>query len=100
MKRSKKNISRKLSRKIRRQKQRKLTKHLRQHSKRHSKKYAKYTKQKGGYSQYLSNTPISSSYGLAGPIPANLSALANPIPIKLNGGDCVDNYNRYTNTGF
>jgi hypothetical protein len=56
---------------------------------------------KGGYSQYQNNMPNTPSYSVAGTtLNAGNSALANPPPISLNQGGCVDNYNRFTNTGF
>jgi hypothetical protein len=59
--------------------------------------------QRGGYSQYQNNLPMTPSYQVAGvTLPANQSALANPPPItKLsNCVNCVDNYNHYTGKGF
>lgn len=78
-------------------------------SKRANKSFRKKTRrnfkrnQKGGYSQYQNNEPITPSYSVAGVnIPSNLLALANPPPITRlpNCVNCVDNYNHYTNTGF
>ena len=78
-------------------------------SKRSGKVFRKKTRrnfkrsQRGGYSQYQNNEPITPSYSVAGlNIPSNLLSLANPPPItKLsNCVNCVDNYNHYTNTGF
>jgi hypothetical protein len=65
----------------------------RRQSRRHSRK------QRGGYSQYQNNLPLTPSYQVAGiTLPANQSALANPAPISVIGGNCYDNYNHYTNT--
>ena len=55
---------------------------------------------KGGYSQYQNNMPLTPSYSVGGPLSANNSALANPPPIKPIGGNCIDNYDHYTNKGF
>jgi len=69
-------------------------------SRRHSRGHRK---QRGGYSQYMNNTPNTPSYQVAGiNLPANLSALANPVPyVKLsNETSCIDNYSHYNNTGF
>ena len=57
--------------------------------------------QRGGYSQYQNNLPLTPMYKVAGiDLPSNLSALANPAPYTVIGGNCVDNYDHYTNTGF
>lgn len=78
--------SRKLARSISR---RKKTKHYRH-------------KQRGGYSQYQNNLPLSPTYSVGGVLPANQLALANPPPINILPceSQCVDNYNHYTNSGF
>jgi hypothetical protein len=56
---------------------------------------------KGGYSQYQNNMPYTPSYQVAGVhLPASQLALANPPPFTKIGGNCVDNYNHYTNMGF
>ena len=59
-------------------------------------------RQRGGYSQYQNNMPMTPTYSVGGVLPANQLALANPPPIKIlpNCTNCVDNYNHYTNTGF
>jgi hypothetical protein len=67
----------------------------RSHSRRH--------RQRGGYSQYQNNLPMTSTYQVAGiPLSAADSALANPAPIKLldNGVNCIDNYNHNISRGF
>jgi hypothetical protein len=56
-------------------------------------------KQKGGYSQYQNNMPMSASYSTGGNLSPSMSALANPVPFKPLS-NCVDNYNRFTNMGF
>jgi len=59
--------------------------------------------QRGGYSQYQNNLPLTQTYQVAGiNIPSSELALANPPPIKVLpcAGQCVDNYNHYTNMGF
>jgi len=56
---------------------------------------------RGGYSQYQNNMPYTPNYALGGTLSASESALANPPPIMMNTkGNCVDNYNYNTNTGF
>jgi len=60
-------------------------------------------RQRGGYSQYQNNLPMTPTYQVAGiNLPASQLALANPPPISLlpNCTNCTDNYNHYTNTGF
>jgi hypothetical protein len=57
-------------------------------------------RQRGGHSQYQNNMPLTPNYSLGGVLSSNNSALANPPPINLNTGNCVDNYNHFTNKGF
>jgi hypothetical protein len=60
-------------------------------------------KQKGGYSQYQNNLPLTPIYKVAGVnLPANQLALANPPPIQQspNCVNCVDNYNHFSGKGF
>jgi hypothetical protein len=59
--------------------------------------------QRGGYSQYQNNMPLTPNYQVAGiNLPASQLALANPPPITVLSrvGQCTDNYNHYTNSGF
>lgn len=59
--------------------------------------------QRGGYAQYMNNLPNTPSYQVAGiNLSASQSALANPAPIvKLaNCVNCVDNFNKFSMTGF
>ena len=69
------------------------SKYTRRHRRRHSRK------QRGGYAQYQNNQPLTPSYSLGGNLTAGNSALANPPPYT-RFSNCVDNYSRYTNTGF
>ena len=63
-------------------------------------KSRRHRRQRGGYSQYQNNMPLTPSYQVAGiHLPASQLALASPPPITRLGG-CVDNYSRYTNMGF
>jgi hypothetical protein len=57
-------------------------------------------RQRGGYAQYQNNMPLTQNYSVGGPLSANNSSLANPPPITLNTGNCIDNYNHFTNKGF
>ena len=60
-------------------------------------------RQRGGYSQYQNNMPMTQTYQVAGiDIPSGLLALANPPPVTVlpNCVNCVDNYNHYTGKGF
>lgn len=59
-------------------------------------------RQRGGYSQYQNNMPMTPSYSVGGVLPASQLGLANPPPIQVlpNCVNCVDNYNHYTNSGF
>jgi hypothetical protein len=56
-------------------------------------------RQRGGYSQYMSNVPYTPSYSTGGQLSPSLSALANPVPYQPTN-NCVDNYNYNTNKGF
>jgi len=51
-------------------------------------------RQRGGYSQYMSNVPFTPSYSTGGELSPNLSALANPVP-HLQTNNCQDNYNHF-----
>jgi len=59
-------------------------------------------RQRGGYSQYQNNLPLTPSYSVGGILSPSQSALASPPPIQIlnSAGSCVDNYNHFTNTGF
>ena len=60
-------------------------------------------RQRGGYSQYQNNMPLTQNYQVAGvTLPSSQLALANPPPVTVlsNNTNCVDNYNHYTNSGF
>jgi hypothetical protein len=61
-----------------------------------------YRRQRGGYSQYQNNMPMTPTYSVGGILPASQLALANPPPITVlpNCTNCIDNYNHYTNSGF
>ena len=59
--------------------------------------------QRGGWAQYQNNLPNTPLYQVAGvTLPSSQLGLANPPPIKVLGGcvNCVDNYSRFSNTGF
>jgi len=55
--------------------------------------------QSGGYAQYGSNMPYPSSYSLGGTLAPALGGMASPPPFVANAAE-VDNYNRFTNSGF
>jgi hypothetical protein len=59
-------------------------------------------RQRGGYSQYQNNLPMTPTYSVGGVIPASQLGLANPPPIQVlpNCTNCVDNLNAYTQKGF
>ena len=60
----------------------------------------KHKTQKGGYSQYMNNTPVDRTFSVGGLLNAGSSALASPPPIRLLAGSGYDNYNHYNNTTF
>lgn len=59
-------------------------------------------RQRGGYSQYQNNLPMTPTYSLGGVLPASQLALANPPPVQVlsNCTNCTDNYNHFTGKGF
>jgi hypothetical protein len=83
------------SRKIRSMKRRIRSKMSR--TKRYKKNY-----QKGGYSQYQNNQPITPTYSTGGFLTAKNLGLANPVPFMKtpNCVNCADNYNHFTGKGF
>lgn len=56
--------------------------------------------QRGG--SYMSNVPNTPTYSTGGVLSAGSSALANPVPYTVTGGNvnCVDNYNHFTGKGI
>ena len=56
--------------------------------------------QRGG--SYMSNVPNTPTYSTGGVLSAGSSALANPVPYTVTGGNvnCVDNYNHVTGKGI
>lgn len=92
-----KNISRGISRSISRGRQRSslISRHMGRQFGR------QFAGMKGGYSQFESNVPATASYSTGGIyLPPSQLALANPVPYTPLTGNCIDNYNRMTNTGF
>ena len=59
-------------------------------------------RQRGGYSQYQNNLPMTNTYSTGGVLSASNLGLANPVPYQVlsNCTNCVDNYNHFTNSGF
>ena len=59
-------------------------------------------KQRGGYSQYQNNMPMTQTYSTGGILSANDLGLANPVPYTLLSNDTnnVDNYNHFLGQGF
>ena len=66
------------------------------------KKKRRTRRQRGGYSQYQNNLPMTTTYSTGGILSASELGLANPVPYKVldNCTNCVDNYNHFTNSGF
>ena len=74
-------------------KRRKIKMTLKKKIKKMMKRGKKSKTMKGGYHQYMSNTPYSASYSVASKVlPPKLSALANPAPIEGNNVHGIDNY--------
>ena len=59
-------------------------------------------RQRGGYSQYQNNLPMTNTYSTGGVLSAGNLGLANPVPYKVlpNCTNCVDNYNHFLGKGF
>jgi hypothetical protein len=59
-------------------------------------------RQRGGYSQYQNNLPMTPTYSVGGVLSASQLGLANPPPIQVlsNCTNCTDNYNHFTGKGF
>ena len=58
--------------------------------------------QRGGYSQYQNNLPMTQTYSLGGILDPKMSALASPPPYEVlpNCVNCIDNYDHFTGKGF
>lgn len=65
-------------------------------------KRRKTRRQRGGYSQYQNNLPMTTTYSTGGILSASELGLANPVPYKVldNCTNCVDNFNAYEMKGF
>ena len=59
-------------------------------------------RQRGGYSQYQNNLPMTPTYSTGGILSANDLGLANPVPYKILSNDTnnIDNYNHFLGKGF
>jgi hypothetical protein len=59
-------------------------------------------RQRGGYSQYQNNLPMTNVYSVGGVLPASQLGLANPPPVQAlsNCVNCTDNYNHFNNSSF
>ena len=69
---------------------------------RKSRRSKRSCRQRGGYSQYQNNLPMTNTYSTGGVLSAGNLGLANPVPYQAlsNCTNCVDNYNHFTNSGF
>jgi hypothetical protein len=69
---------------------------------RRTRKRRRSRRQRGGYSQYQNNLPMTNSYSTGGVLSAANLGLANPVPYQAlsNEGNCIDNYNHFKNLGF
>jgi hypothetical protein len=69
---------------------------------RKSRRTKRSRRQRGGYSQYQNNMPMTPTYSTGGVLSAANLGLANPVPYQVlsNCTNCVDNYNHFTNSGF
>ena len=65
-------------------------------------KKRKTRRQRGGYSQYQNNLPMTPTYSTGGILSAGNLGLANPVPYQVlsNCTNCVDNFNAYEMKGF
>lgn len=98
-----------VKRRVRRMKSRVRSKYARRHSRRASRRHRGMKggafqppmttpNYPAGYSQFNNNNgSLSNTYSLAGPLPANLSALANPpLLLKVDNASTPDNLNHNT----
>jgi hypothetical protein len=69
---------------------------------RHRRSRTHKRRQRGGYSQYQNNLPMTPTYSVGGVLSASQLGLANPPPIQVlpNCEQCTDNYNHFTGKGF
>ena len=65
-------------------------------------KTRKTRRQRGGYSQYQNNLPMTPTYSTGGVLSANNLGLANPVPYQVlpNDTNNIDNYNHFLGKGF
>ena len=65
-------------------------------------KRRKTRRQRGGYSQYQNNLPMTPTYSTGGVLSAANLGLANPVPYQVlsNCTNCADNYNHFSNSSF
>ena len=69
---------------------------------RKSRKLRRNHRQKGGYSQYQNNLPMTPTYSTGGILSADNLGLANPVPYQVlpNNTNNIDNYNHFKGLGF
>jgi hypothetical protein len=67
-----------------------------------SKRRRERQRQRGGYSQYQNNLPMTPTYSTGGILSAGNLGLANPVPYKVlpNDTNNADNYNHFLGKGF
>jgi len=70
--------------------------HRRSHSRR------SHSRQRGGYSQYNSNIPMTATYSTGGQLSAANLGMANPVPYQVlpNCTNCISNFDMYDKRGF
>jgi hypothetical protein len=77
---------------------RRRSRRMNRRSSRRNRSVSRRRRQRGG--SYMSNVPNTPTYSTGGVLSAGSSALANPVPYKVIGGNCVDNYNHFTGKGI
>jgi hypothetical protein len=77
---------------------RRRSRRMNRRSSRRNRSVSRRRRQRGG--SYMSNVPNTPTYSTGGVLSAGSSALANPVPYKVIGGNCVDNYNHSTGKGI
>ena len=77
---------------------RRRSRRMSRRSSRRNRSVSRRRRQRGG--SYMSNVPNTPTYSTGGVLSAGSSALANPVPYKVIGGNCVDNYNHSTGKGI
>jgi hypothetical protein len=100
MKGSRRHVIKRMKSRVRSRFNKRSAKRSRSH--RRSRSHKRSRGQKGGYAQYQNNMPMTQTYSTGGYLSPSSSALASPVPYQVlsNCTNCVDNFSKFTNSGF